>query len=965
MHIGLLGGLVIEHDGQSVAVTGAMQLAVLFRLAVDAGSAVSYRAITEDVWSADTPENARAALQSIVSRLRSQLPPNSIVSTVGGYRLAVARSDVDALVFTDLVAAAVAALDGTEKLRLAGEALGLWVGEPWVPSDDFDWFERDLRRDRATAIELGGLAATPRPPSTIPVPLTELVGRLHELRAIADQLDSSRLVTIIGPGGAGKTRIAVEAAAGIQGTVLVELAPVGPDEIFTAILAATGREIRTAETATLTGSRDRVVEAIAGRPVLLVLDNCEHLIDAAAEAAEWLLHTLPGLRILATSREPLSISGEAFVALGALPHPDEAAVIAATDTDLRSFDAVELFSQRAVAARGHPLSDDEWRVAARICLRLDGLPLAIELAAAKLRTMTPAEVLTGLEDRFALLTGGSRTALPRHRTLRAMVDWSWSLLSDDERRAIAWLAVFPAGINTADATRVAAAMELRSAAVFDSLVDRSLLQRGRGRYRALETIREYGVERLAERDEVSAAREVQARFVAERASHNDGLLRGPKILEAISWFDSEEDNIAAALRYAAATHLAELAIDLTLFCTWYWVIRGREEESTAWFAVVAPLAPDAKSDAGRAIAVLAPLLATLSGSETDAHPDDGFPAGLPDIDVADLPRVAAGGHELLQLIPPLLAAFADAGADQAAWIQNARPPRGEDLGLDPWPTALLHVVRAAMAHNRGDIDLLGTEAAISVELFSALGDIWGLALAQQMSAEWLLVNGRLAEALAVSDRSTENFRRITPAWDLAQQQGLAISVMIRQGRIADARIRLSEVLNDADRSANARTQLQANVVALSAYATIGDVRAGIEALARIDTVSNSWSHLPIQFIAWIETARARIELLRGDRAAAEIALRRAVDAAIATHDYPVIGMVAVGCGTLALDRGDIEAAVQAVDLATAVMGIKDATDPNVVAIEEAALAHGIERADTVVPTRSIALESLSTLLSSR
>ncbi|MEJ1231314.1 MAG: hypothetical protein WDM88_12800 [Galbitalea sp.] len=246
MRIGLLGGLRVDDDGRAVAVSGSMQLSVLFRLAVDAGAAVSYRAIAEDVWGADSPENTRAALQSIVSRLRSQLPAGAIESTAGGYRLVAARADVDALCFSDLVAEAEKSDRAAE---LASEALAIWGGEPWIPSENFDWFVRDLGRDHARAIALGGRPPRTRATSGLPAQLTSLIGRELELGTIEDQLGSSRLVTVIGTGGAGKTRLAIEAASHRRNALLVELAPVGPSEVLGAVLTATGREIRMADEA--------------------------------------------------------------------------------------------------------------------------------------------------------------------------------------------------------------------------------------------------------------------------------------------------------------------------------------------------------------------------------------------------------------------------------------------------------------------------------------------------------------------------------------------------------------------------------------------------------------------------------------------------------------------------------------------------------------------------------------------
>ena len=945
-----------------------MQLAVLFRLAVDAGTSVSYRAIAEDVWSTDEPENAKAALQSIVSRLRGQLPPGSIESTVGGYRLAIGRDDVDALVFSDLVARALNA----KSPELAREALALWTGEPWVPSVDFDWFERDLHRDHAAAVALTREPREPvptpivpaAPRGNLPVPLTALVGREQELAAVSAQLGASRLVTIIGPGGAGKTRLAVEAAGLQSGALLVEFAPVSSEELLSAVLAATGRELRTADAPSEpVGARERVLEALAGREALLVLDNCEHVIDAAARLADDLLSALPGLSILATSREPLGIPGEAFVALGSLAHPTSADIQTLASEQLAEYAAIELFRQRAAAANGGLPVD--LTIAARICARLDGLPLALELAAARLRTMSVAEVLAGLEDRFTLLTGGFRTALPRHQTLRSMIDWSWSLLTADEQRGLARVAVFPAGIDSGDTARLAAVFGISSASVFDSLVDKSLLARSRGRFRALETIREYGIERLAESDELADARESQVRYAASRAAEYDRLLRGPRIFEAIAWFDSEEDNISAALRYATSTGMAEAAVALATACGWYWTIRDRQDDVRGWFGVITPMAEGLDSEGARLISLLAPVVAAFTGStpSDDIDPLRETPEVLAAMVQAqtDVPA-RAGENELLQVLPPLLSAFAVA-ARGAEWMVNVTVPNGEDLGLDPWPCALLHVIGAALSQNRGDIATLGTESELAVRQFEQIGDLWGLALAQQMRSEWLALNGRLEDALAISAASTENMRHITSEWDLAQQRGLAINLLGRLGRHDEARQRADELLAQADAAGNSRTVLQALLWRLGVDLIDRDLPAAEARLARFDALVSAWPAMPGQLAAMAETLRASVAILAGDTDAAERALRAAADAALATYDHPIIGSVALGFGALALAKGDVAEAVRALDVATAILGTYPATDLQVIAIERAAAINGVERGEAVAPSRSDALERLKQLTS--
>jgi predicted ATPase len=962
VRIGLLGGLRVEHNGLELIVNGVMQVAVLFRLAVDAGTSVSYRAISEDIWGSDAPGNTRASLQSIVSRLRSQLPAGAIESTIGGYRLTISRSDVDALIVADLVAAAVAAADSDEAMRLASEALLLWTGEPWTPSDRFDWFERDLRADRKRALELGGTGpvAVPLRHNGVPTPLTALIGRGAELEMIADQLSANRLVTIIGTGGAGKTRLAVEAAAREPQALLIELAPVGPGEVLASIQAATGRDLRTVEASESSGARERVLDALVGRDLLLVLDNCEHVIEEAAQVAEDLLGNLPRLRILATSREPLSILGEAFVAVGSLGHPG------ASDVELShallSFPAVELFRQRALAARGSDLDPSEIVIASRIAARLDGLPLALELAAAKLRTMSVQEVLDGLEHRFTLLTGGYRTALPRHQTLRAMIDWSWSLLTAEERIALLRLSVFPSGVDAADAAELAQQIGLSSSSVFDGLVDKSLLQRNRGRYRTLETIREYGLERLAGSGETAQARTIQARHLASRAREFDGLLRGPRITEAIAWFDAEEDNISAALRFAIAEPLVDEAVRLVTSCVWYWTMRDRGDDALGWFNQIAPLADRTELDEARILTVIGGAILAMAEADRNAgeHLDSMAIAIEHLAPIADM-RFEAGSHELLQLFPPVVSAFVDViGA--ADWMLQVRPRRGEDYGLDPWPTAMLHVISAAMAQNRGDVAVLGTESEIAVRQFTEVGDLWGLAVSEEMRAHWMMLHGRLDEALALTDDSSANIRRITSSWDLAQQQGLAISILARKGDFAGARERADRMIADAEASGSARAQLEAAMNAVALDLIIGDVATVGTRLTAIDELARGWPRLPPQMFAGILISKGGADMLRGDLGAAELHLREAADVAIESHDQPVIGAVAVAVGTLALRRGAIEDAVRAVELADALIGAHDATDPRIIAIMRAAAEHGIGRASAETPTRPKVIEALQRLV---
>ena len=961
MKVGLLGGLRVEHQGRAVPVAGAMQRAVLFRLAVDAGVSVSYRAIAEDIWGLDQPENTKAALQSIVSRLRSQLPDGVIESTPGGYRLTVARTDVDALQFSDLVASAGKA---SEPAGPSAAALELWRGEPWIPSENFDWFARDLARDHARALELGAEARLPAG-TTLPAQLTSLVGRGPELAMIADQLASHRLVTLIGTGGAGKTRLALEAAAERRNSILVELAPVGPSEVIGAILTATGREIRMAEAVSEQAtSRDRAIDALAGRDILVVLDNCEHVIDAAAGVAQDLLIALPQLRILATSREPLGVPGEAFVGLGSLPHPSDAEIETKTPEELLAFPSLELFCQRAAAARGHALADSEVRAVGRICARLDGLPLALELAAAKLRTMSVDEVLAGLDDRFTLLTGGYRTALPRHQTLRAMIDWSWSLLSSDERIALLHFAVFPAGLAATETRAFAADLRLADSRVFDSLVDRSLLQRSRGRFRALETVREYGIDRLSERGELARALLAQARFMARRAREMDSVLRGPRIVEAIAWFDAEEDNISSALRYGVGAPHPTLAVGLVVSCVWYWIIRDRNDEAQAWLKVIAPLAAIAEGPEAQVLDLLGKVMQVFGETEREnvneltAQMKDQMSTLLSAFRQID---VEPDSHHLVQLALPVVAAFSDA-IGLGDWVTSIRIPEVPESDLDAWPAALLHIARATMAQNRGALAELGSESLLALESFSAQGDVWGIALSEQMRAIWLAAHGRLDEALELSDKSTAHMRNITTSWDLAAQRGLAIQMLVRLGRVPEARERAQQMVDEADESGNGRSILQSNVTAATLDIQLDDLEAASARLLLIESTRDSWHREPGQVTAGVEALWGLLETRRGNLDAAEQRLRLAAQAAVASQDQPIIANVAIAVGTYLLARGDVAMAVRAVDFATAMIGAFDATNPEVIEIVKAAHDAGIGRPSTEVPERPIPLASLRDLL---
>jgi len=455
-------------------------------------------------------------------------------------------------------------------------------------------------------------------PNNLPAQVSSFIGREAELAAVRALVGRSRLVTLTGAGGAGKTRLALQVAAGVldgagDGVWFADLAPLG-DPGLVAVIVADGLGVRQEPGRPVLGT---LVAAVSDRSLLVLLDNCEHLIGACAKLADALLRGCPNLALLATSREPLGIDGEYVYRVPSLQTPTDGADAGA----IRASEAVRLLEDRA-SAQGVPLAGDGpvAAIAGRICRRLDGIPLALELAAARLRGMSAAELDARLDDRFALLTGGSRAGLPRQRTLRAMVDWSWELLTGAERAVLAALSAFAGGFGLPAAEAVAAGEEVPAAevaGVLGALVDKSLVQfdhagAGQARYRLLETVRQYAAGQLDARGPAAAeaARVAHRDYYLALAEAAAPQLVGPGQAAWLDRLDAELGNLRAAVAVSLAQPDPEPGLRLAASLRVYWVARGHAAEGADALRALldAPAAQQATLPRARALAAAVNLL---------------------------------------------------------------------------------------------------------------------------------------------------------------------------------------------------------------------------------------------------------------------------------------------------------------------------------------------------------------------
>ncbi|GAA0216926.1 BTAD domain-containing putative transcriptional regulator [Saccharothrix mutabilis subsp. mutabilis] len=798
MRFGILGPLEVWTDaGEVVAVGGPKPRALLTALLLDVGRVVDFRG-----------ESANA-VQARVSRLRRGLPDGLIESTGGGYRIVVDPDDVDVHRFERLAAEGRRLLVAGAAQRAAGalrEALGLWRGPALVDlpgararvarleearlaatedlveaelatsgtsvgrlrelvdahpfrerlrgqlmralHDDgrtadalaeFDRARRLLRdelgvdpSDELSAVHLALLRAERPPRRGLAAQLTRIVGRDDELARLADPV---RLATVTGPGGIGKTRLAVEAAGRwARDVCFVDLSPLTDGtQVPHAVLGALGvREPGFARTDPV----DRLLAELRDQDTVLLLDNCEQVLDAVADLVRRLLSACPRLAVLATSREPLGLTGELLVPLEPLPEGP----------------AVALFAERAAAVRPGFAAGPE---VARVCRLLDGLPLAIELAAVRLRQFDVAELAAQLENQehFRLLSRGDRTAARRHRTLRAVVAWSWHLLRPDEQALARRFAVFTGG-----ATADAVAAVCGSDDALADLVDRSLLRVRAGRYRMLDTILLYCKEELADSQEEPELRHAHARYFLDLVQRADPDLRRAGQLDRLAELSAEHDNLVAALRWSAR-HDRPTAMRLVTAAAAYWWLSGRRDEVAEVAATLLDDVPDGLEEE------YVSCVAHAGSHATEEH--------------------RARATEVLRCLDrPLRHPF---GA--AVWAMTRGPgPRLPALLLrdDPWNTALERLGEALVELLDGHPAAGERSLADVLARFRRLGERWGVAQALDWLAFAAGLRGEWARAHELWREALDLLAALGARLESADVLGRRAACLVRQGEWAAA-----------------------------------------------------------------------------------------------------------------------------------------------------------------------------------
>jgi predicted ATPase/DNA-binding SARP family transcriptional activator len=837
------------------------------------------------------------------------------------------------------------ALGAYERLRARlAEELGI------DPSPELQALHVAVLRGRLAPPPADPDAGAPPPPrarTNLRAPITSFVGRGDDLDRIMAAFAGARLVTLTGPGGAGKTRLAAEAAAGLlermpDGVWMVELGSVvDPADLPQAVLSLFGaRELRllAAPGTTAVPPLDRLVEALGERRLLLVVDNCEHLVAAAAALVDHLLARCPGLSVLATSREPLGIAGEVLHPVGPLAVPEGEV----SPAEALAYPAVRLLADRGAAARpGFAVDEATLGPVLRICRALDGLPLAIELAAARFHALSPGQVAARLDDRFRLLADGRRQVAGRHQTLRAVIDWSWELLGGDEQVLLRRLSVFAGGATLETAERICAGPVPGGLAADEvlyllaGLVDRSLVVAAEGdgggvRYGMLETVRAYGAERCRAAGEDETLARAHAGFFLELAEEAEPELRRRDQLRWLARLAAERDNLHAALRWAVDRGETATALRLAAALGWYWFLTSARAEALDWTAKALALPGDARSAARAQVQAFRALTVISGGVDLAVALELGAQAmALIDALPPDEPRRS---HPVLTILPALMAMF---GNDDLVALRRLATNHDHP---DPWMAAMAHLVTGALMINFGEAGTAELELDQALVRFRELGERWGIGQALVARADLQSGRGHPELAMATLGEAREVLAGLGDREDVSQILIRTAGERARAGQVDQA----EEDLEEADRIAHevgaedqklfvrltradlARWQGRLDEARKLLEDAIVDYRRGGFPVEQVHAVA-------LAALGHIEVAAGRLQDAR-DR------YRRALEVALGTHDRPVVARVLGLAAAIALADGDPGQAAELLGAAEVLRGMPDEADLDLRRIREAARA---------------------------
>jgi predicted ATPase/class 3 adenylate cyclase len=831
-HDALLDQAIANHGGQTVKRTGDGCHAV-FAAALDSALAAlaAQQAIAAEPWTGIEPDRLRVRMALHTGEAEAREgdyygPALNRAARVmaAGHGGQVLLSQVTAELVRDQLPAAVSLRDlGEHRLKdLTRPEHIFQLGTSGLPAD------------------FPALRSLDASPHNLPVQLTHFIGREREMVEVRRLLSETSLLTLTGSGGTGKTRLSLQVAADLlhkfpHGAWLAELAAVTDPELVVPTLAA------------MLGARqqpgrplfDTLVDFLRAKQLLLILDNCEHLISACAEVAERLLRQCPRLKIIASSREALGIAGETTYPVPSLSLPAATASAGtASAADLAQSEAVRLFVDRAKAALpSFAFTDDNAPAVAIICRRLDGIPLAIELAAARVRMLRVEQIAARLDDRFRLLTGGSRTALPRQQTLRALIDWSYALLSEPERAFLQQLSVFAGGwtLEAAESVCNGDAFDLLTQLANKSLIVVDHDTSEPARYRLLETIRQYAREKLLETGDPAHWRERHLRYFLDYAVQAQPALNGPLMSAWQDRFELEHDNFRAALGWALDRRHGDplAAMQLVEALSLFLARRGHTTEGLAWLGEVlargeaaapaeGPLAGAYQLARARTLSARAlfdfGLISNAAAARAAAEESVRLARQLGDRQLlanslavlgmtagfwGDLDRARAAGGEALALGRELgdtqsliLALGTFSIVDQASQTspESMRKRLAEMLRLarqtgNPWTIALTTLNLARLEAASSSLPEARSLFEESMRLFSQVGDPIQLLGARSELAHATRHDGQLDEAMTLYGETLRGWQHLGQRGAIAHQlESLAIVALARQQGARAARL---------------------------------------------------------------------------------------------------------------------------------------------------------------------------------